>query len=74
MRHYEHHRPATPPQPTPVNRLVILQARKESLEGMIREAFRKLREAVSCDATDVSHLSAAVRKVKKEIAALGPKP
>ena len=74
MRHYEPHRPVTQTQSLPVNRLVILEARKESLEGRIREAFRKRRAATSCDATDVSHLSAALRKVKAEIAACGRKP
>ena len=70
MRHFE---PAcihvAAPAPAPTKMRALLESRKVALEGMICERFRAASE--SGTRANVTSLSAALRLVKRQIAATG---
>ena len=68
MKRYEQKAVVTAPAIAgAVGMLQLLEARKHSLEIMIRDRLRQAREGLSDG--NVSHLNATLRKVRKDIAA-----
>lgn len=68
MRHHEPVAPVVVPVIQATTRLQILLDRKAGMERMVADHFRACREDPARDRT-VTNLSAALRKVKAEIAA-----
>ena len=69
VKHFERHAKIEVQAAEPVSALGILEDRKAGLEDMIRARFRAAR-AGKCDC-NVANLSAALRKVKADIATCG---
>lgn len=68
MRHYEK-RPSHVVRLLPVaSKLEILQGNKDSLEEMLRQAFRSRREGRLSEPVDAAPISEALRRVKRQIA------
>lgn len=66
MKHYQPAVPHLRASVPVVGMLALLEERKATLEGMIRESFRVARETGK--AANVSQLSATLRAVKRSLA------